>query len=54
MPSVSRDWLEMSRSDEIWLTFYRHKFLRNNTVLGSMPERPLPARLLLGLGGGLR
>ena len=42
VPSVCRDWLEISRSDEIWLTFYQYKFLRNNTVMGSMPERPLP------------
>ena len=42
VPSVCREWLEISRSDEIWLTFYQYKFLRNNTVMGSMPERPLP------------
>ena len=28
------EWNELSRSDEIWQTFYRHKFLRNNTVMG--------------------
>ena len=55
VPSVSRDWLEISRSDEIWLTFYRHKFLRNNTVMGSMPERPLPAGLgaVVAVGAGV-
>jgi hypothetical protein len=42
VPSVCREWLEISRSDEIWLTFYQYKFLRNNTVMASMPERPLP------------
>jgi hypothetical protein len=53
VPSVSRDWLEISRSDEIWLTFYRHKFLRNNTVMGSMPERPLPAGLGVAVAVGV-
>jgi len=34
VPSVCWEWNELSRSDEIWQTFYRHKFLRNNTVMG--------------------
>ena len=42
VPSVSRDWQDLARSDEVWLTFYRYKFLRNNTVMASMPERPPP------------